>query len=86
MTKQTKEPTVSNPVEAVVIHILGDDESSWTDRPVHDDIDKYGYELHQSDEYKRWYASYESQKGTVWFMWCRDHFRQIERRHVPDDV
>ena len=62
------------------------DTTSVTEKPEHEDIKKYGYELHQSKKNKRWYASYETQKGTVWFMWCKDHFRQIERSQIPNDI
>ena len=55
-------------------------------RPEHEDIKKYGYSLHQSEEHKRWYASYDTQKGTSWYMWCRDHFEQIQYNQIPDDL
>lgn len=81
---QQKQQTVSGQIEQVVIHPL--EAGAVAEKPTNKDVGKYGYDLWQSQEHKRWYASYEADKGTVWLMWCRDHFKQIERRHVPDDL
>ena len=71
--------------DRVVIRLENDD-TDWDKAPEHGDIKKYGYSLHQSKEYKRWYASYDTVKGTIWYMWCRDHFKQIEYNQIPDDL
>lgn len=57
-------------------------------KPEHKDIKKYGYDLEYSVLRDRWYATYEADKRTVWFIWndSASRFKQIEYSMIPDDI
>jgi len=57
------------------------------EKPIHPDIEKYGYFLMYSKSTNNWYAAYdEDSKGAAWYKWNGNDFDLISRTELPKDL